>query len=344
MKVRNNVDILQTLQDLNAQFGPSGEEEAIRKRIEEIACGRIDETHVDALGNLILRRKGGGPKVMFAAHMDSIGLIVTHIEKEGFLRFGNIGGFIAENILHATVRFKNGTKGTIIPDQSADRAKLTLNDLYVDIGAKDESHASSLVDIGDTAVYEASVSETGDRVISAYLDNRISCVALLSAMQMLDEQNSDTQNDLYFVFTAQEEPGLRGARPAAYAIDPDYCIVCDVTPADDQPGTKHYGSTKLGGGAAIKIMDTSVICHPEMVSRLRTLAIENGIAFQNDVIQRGGTDAGPMHTTRAGVLTGGISVPTRYIHTPQEMADKCDVLSCAKLIAAFAGSHLDKVR
>ena len=117
MKVRNNVDILQTLRDLNAHFGPSGEEEAIRKRIEEIAPGRIDEAHVDALGNLILRRKGSGPKVMFAAHMDSIGLIVTHIEKEGFLRFGNIGGFVADNILHATVRFKNGTKGTIIPDQ-----------------------------------------------------------------------------------------------------------------------------------------------------------------------------------------------------------------------------------
>lgn len=330
------MELLKTLQELNACFGPSGEEEEIRECIRRIAPGRIDEVRVDALGNLILRRKGSGPKVLFAAHMDSIGLIVTHIEKEGFLRFGNIGGLVAENILHATVRFKNGVRGTIVPDQSADRTKLSLNDLYVDIGAESEQQASSLIRIGDTAVYDAPANLAGGRIISPYLDNRISCIALLGAMEQIDE----SANDLYFVFTVQEEPGLRGAKPAAFEIDPDYGIVCDVTPAGDQPGSKHYGSSSLGGGAAIKVMDTSVICHPDMVDRLRALAEAGNIPYQNDVIVRGGTDAGPIHTTRGGVQTGGISVPCRYIHTPQEMADAEDVTHCASLMAAFAMSRL----
>ncbi|HPF19020.1 MAG: M42 family metallopeptidase [Bacillota bacterium] len=334
------MDILTALQELNACHAPSGEEKEIRDCIQRMTLDRVDETHVDALGNLILHKKGTGPKLLFAAHMDSIGLMVTHIEKEGFLRFGCIGGLPAENILYTPVRFLSGIRGTIVPDQAADRSKLTLDDLYVDIGAKDEQEAAEQVRIGDTAVYDTPLNLLGSRLLSPYLDNRISCLALLKAMESIDK----SPNDLYFVFTVQEEPGLRGAKPAAFAIDPDYAVVCDVTPAGDQPGSKHYGSSRLGGGAAIKVMDTSVICHPEMVDRLKALAEKNGITAQNDVIVKGGTDAGPLHISRSGVLTGGVSVPCRYIHTPQEMADLRDVESCAALLSAFAESALPALR
>lgn len=334
------MDIIDVLRELNACHGPSGQEKEIRDCILGMTRDRVDETRVDALGNLILRKAGTGPKVLFAAHMDSIGLMVTHIEKEGFLRFGSIGGLAPENILHTPVRFRSGLRGAIVPDQSADRAKLTLDDLSVDIGAGDEAEAAARVRIGDTAVYDTPLNQSGGRIFSPYLDNRISCAALIKAMESVRE----SPNDLYFVFTAQEEPGLRGARPAAFAVDPDYGVVCDVTPAGDQPGSKHYGSSRLGGGAAVKVMDTSVICHPEMVDRLNALAGQNGITVQNDVILKGGTDAGPLHLSRSGVLTGGVSVPCRYIHTPQEMADLGDAESCAALLAAFANSALPPLR
>ena len=134
--------------------------------------------------------------------------------------------------------------------------------------------------------------------------------------------------------------GIRGAKTAAYAIDPDYGIAVDVTVAADELGTKHSGSSKLGGGAAIKVMDTSVICHPQMVSKLAELAKERGIDAQMDVIKSGGTDAGSIHVNKMGVLTGGISIPCRYVHTPQEMVDRGDVEACARLVAAFAEASL----
>ena len=135
--------------------------------------------------------------------------------------------------------------------------------------------------------------------------------------------------------------GLRGARTAAFAIDPAYAIAVDVTSADDELGSKHTATSKLGAGAAVKVMDRSVLCHPSMVRKLNALAGEQGIPVQGDIIKAGGTDAGAIHQSRAGVYTGGISVPCRYIHTPQEMVDLRDVEACAKQAAAFAGAALD---
>lgn len=330
------MDILKTLKDLNACHSPSGEEADIAELLKTLSWAYVDEMTTDTLGNLIAHKKGTGPKIMFAAHMDSIGFIITHIDKAGFLRFGKIGGLSPENVLYTPIRFKNGIRGTVCLDQGVEPAKMTLDDLYIDIGAKSPEDAANYVKIGDTAVYDTPSNDAGNCCISPYMDNRISCIAQLMGMEKI--QNS--RNDLYFVFTTQEEPGLRGAVPAAFSIDPDYAVVLDVTPADDQLGAKHYGSTKLGGGAAIKVMDTSVICHPQMVKRLSELAITNNIPYQTDVIRRGGTDAGPIHVSRAGVVTGGISIPCRYVHSPQEMADKTDVESCARLIAAFAECEL----
>ena len=148
-------------------------------------------------------------------------------------------------------------------------------------------------------------------------------------------------NDLYVVFTVQEEVGLRGAKPAAWAVDPDYAVVVDVTDVDYTPGSQRSGTVQLGKGAAVKVMDSSVICHPAMVEHMTSLADSAGIPVQRDIMRGGGTDAGAIHTTRLGVLTGGVSVPCRYIHTPVESADLGDTEACIRLLGAFVRSELD---
>lgn len=325
------MDYLSVIQKLNACHGPSGDEKQIASTLKNMAAPYADECWTDTMGNLIVHKKGNGPKVMFAAHMDSIGLIVTHIDKNGYLSFGKLGGIHPESVLHTPFRFRNGVCGVVSLRPKASLKDMTVNDLYLDIGAKNEEEARRLVQVGDTAVSCMPSYAMESRLVSPYLDNRISCAAMLDALSMIREHSSD----LYFVFTTQEELGLRGSKPAAYAIDPDYGIAVDVTLADEL-GENSKGSSSLGGGAAIKVMDSSVICHPEIVKTLEKIALSSNITFQRDVITGGGTDAGSIHVTRAGVLTGGISIPCRYMHSPVEMVEKSDVSATAKLIAAFA--------
>ena len=196
-----------------------------------------------------------------------------------------------------------------------------------------------MVQVGDTAVYDTAIFLSGDKVVSPYLDNRISCAVLLRVLEELDA----CPNDLYLVFSAQEEVGLRGARTAAWSIDPDYALAVDVTDVDDTPGSEKLGTVRLGQGAAVKVMDRSVICHPQLVETLERLAAEREIPVQRDIMRGGGTDAGAIHTTRMGVLTGGVSVPCRYIHTPTEMSDLGDAEACVKLLAAFAQEELTQL-
>lgn len=333
------MEILETLQALNACHGPAGDEGGVAAALRKLAEPYVDQCTVDTMGNLICHRKGSGPKVMFAAHMDTVGFIVTHIDEKGFLRFGKLGGLDAADLLGTPVRFKNGARGVVATEGKVEAKDRNLGHLYLDIGARSREEAEAQVKLGDTAVYDTPVFRSGERVFSPYLDNRIACVALLMAMERIKE----SPNDLYFVFTAQEELGQRGAKTAAYGIDPDYGIAVDVTGSDDTPGSSHDCSSAAGKGAAIKVMDSSVICHPAVVARLESLAKENGIPCQRDILRSGVyTDAGPIHQTRAGVYTGGISIPCRYIHGPVEVADLGDVEACAALTAAFAQTALGK--
>lgn len=330
------MELFELVKLLNSAHGPSGDEGNVRELIASYAAPFADEITSDTMGNLIVRKKGSGPRVMFAAHMDSIGFIVTHIEKEGYLRVGRLGGITPKDVAYIPVRFKNGTKGVLAPEEKADFGKLKLDDCYIDIGAGSDEEAKKLVRVGDTAIYDTATIQQGDKVVSPYLDNRISCAILLKALENL----GDTKNDLYFVFTTQEEVGLRGAKTAAWSIDPDYGIAVDVTDVDDTPGSEKYGTVQLGKGAAIKVMDSSVISHPAVVEKLAELAQEANIPAQRDVLRAGGTDAGVIHVTRSGVLTGGISVPCRYIHTPVEMADLKDAAACVNLVVAFGQADL----
>ena len=331
------MDTLKTLQTINACHGPAGDESSVADAIEKLAAPYADKIKRDVMGNLIVHRKGPGPKIMFAAHMDSIGFIVTHIDEKGFLRFGKVGGLRPNSCVHTPVRFKNGVRGVVSLDCGVEPKDMTLEDLYIDVGAKSREEAQGLVRIGDTAVFDGPAFAAGDRLVSPYMDDRIACVVLLKALETLGKSD----NDLYFVFTVQEELGLRGAKTAAYGIDPDYGVAVDVTWSDDELNPRHRGSSTAGGGASIKVMDGSVICHPQMVKRLEELAVAREIPYQMDVIRQGGTDAGSIHLTRSGVYTGGVSIPCRYMHSPVEMVDARDVEACAGLVAAFAEAELE---
>lgn len=330
------MELFDVLRQLSQAHGPSGDESEIRTVIKEMAQPFADEIWEDVLGNLCIRKKGTGAKVMFAAHMDSIGFIATHIEKEGFLRVGRVGGISPKEAVYTPVRFKNGVRGVIVPEEKAEFGKLKLDECYIDIGAKDQDEAKKLVQIGDTAVYDSPIFNNDCKVVSPYMDNRVACGILLRAL----EQIENSENDIYFVFTTQEEVGLRGARTAAFRIAPDYGIAVDVTDVDDTPGSEKGGTVQLGKGAAVKVMDSSVICHPEVIRLLEETAKQKEIPTQRDILRAGGTDAGVIHVTRMGVRTGGISVPCRYIHSPVEMVDLGDVAHCAELVAAFAQTPL----
>ena len=325
------MELLEILETLNRTHGPSGDEGGVRAKIEELARPYADEMITDTLGNLIVHKKGDGPRVMLAAHMDSIGFIVTHIEKEGFLRVGRLGGIAPKEAAYSAVRFKNGVRGVFVPEEKAEFGRLKLDECFLDIGAKDEADAKKLVQVGDTCVYDGPVRVQGSRVTAPYLDDRIACAVLLCALERIEKPACD----LYLVFTVQEEVGLRGARTAAWWAEPDVGIAVDVTDVDDTPGSEKSGTAQLGRGAAVKVMDSSVICHPEVVARLEELARREGIPVQRDILRTGGTDAGAIHTTRLGVKAGGISIPCRYIHTPAETADLQDAKACVRLVTAF---------
>ncbi len=334
------MNVLEALQAINSRFGPSGQERRVAEKIRALAEPYADEVHTDVMGNLIVHKKGAGARVMLCAHMDSIGFMVTHLEDSGLLRVGAVGGVEPGDVLGTPVRFANGVLGALQQEEGLEEGKKReMGQLFVDIGAVDAADARARVQVGDMAVYHTPTYLSGRSIFGPYLDDRVCCVALLMALERV--QNSP--NDLYFVFTTQEEVGLRGAQTAAFAIDPDYAVVADVTDCGDLPGSGHTCSARQGGGAAIKVMDRSVICHPQMVELLRDLAKEGKIRHQMDVMDCGGTDGGAIHKSRAGVVTGGVSIPCRYTHTPQESVALSDVTDCAALLAALVQKELPPI-
>jgi endoglucanase len=319
------------LQKLTRAHGVSGNENEIRTLIRSKAEPYADEVCQDVMGNLIVHIKGRGAKIMFTAHMDTTGLVATHIDDDGFVSFATVGGLTAIDLVQQTFRFQNGTNAICVAREDK-LPDIKVKDLYLDLGVRTGKQAKELIRPGDTAVYTNHLRQmAGNSVSGCYLDDRAGCLVLLQALCQI----KNPANDLYFVFTTQEEVGTRGAKPAAFSVDPDYGIVVDVTAVDNVRGSLHEGTACVGKGAAIKIMDRSVICSNKIVTALREAAQERNIPVQSDIITCGGTDAGPMRTTRGGVITGGISIPCRYTHASVEMMDLDDVEACVNLVAAF---------
>jgi len=320
--------MFETIKKLAGSFGVSGSEEQIREVIKNEIEGKVDEIKVDALGNLIAVKKGSGKKIMVAAHMDEIGVMATYIDEKGFIRFSNIGWVWQYFALGQRVMFKNGTVGAVFFEQKLKEIKnLKLSNMYIDIGAKSREEAEKKVKIGDTACFAGDTVMEGTMVISKALDDRSGCAVMVKTIQDMP----DTDNEIYFVFTVQEELGLRGAKTSAFGIMPDIAIALDVTDTGDTPECELM-EVKCGGGPAIKIKDRSFIAHPEVRRLMEESAKKIGIPYQFEIMEQGGTDAGAIHVTGGGVPSGAISIPCRYVHSPVETADITDIENCVKLL------------
>jgi endoglucanase len=320
------------IQKLVETTGPSGHEAPIREVIREEIQPHADEVRVDALGNLIVTRGPGSPqgkKIMLAAHMDEIGLIASHIDERGFVRFTTLGGVYREYCIGGRVRFLNGTRGVIGVERQEDRNRLAgFEQMFIDVGA--DSRATCPVRVGDMAAFDRPFTDLGERLVSKAMDDRIGVAVLVETLRQLKE----SPHQALFVFSVQEEVGLRGATTAAYGLDPDLGIAIDVTASGDTPkGLKM--NVALGKGPAIKVRDSGMLADPRVVDWMVRAAEGAKIPYQLEVLEAGTTDARAIQLTRAGVPAGCISIPCRYIHAPSEMVDFADVQNSVQLLLAL---------
>ena len=317
------------IQKLTDTFSPSGYEDAIRDVIRAEIKEFADEIRVDALGNLIARKGKGGTRVMVAAHMDEIGLMATHVDEKGFVRFTGIGGVYPRNLPGGRVRFVNGTRGVIGLDGGTFGNDLPpLDKMFIDVGASSKDDCP--IKTGDVAAFERPFLDLGNRVVAKSMDDRIGCAVAIEALRAL----KSTPNEVYFVFTTQEEVGTRGAQTSAYGIDPDLGFSIDVTGWGDTPGQRDF-DVALGKGPAIKIRDGGMLSDPRIIDWMIRTAEKNKIPYQREVLLGGTTDARAMQLVRGGVPVGCISIPCRYVHSPSEMIDYGDVQNAVKLVATL---------
>lgn len=324
----------QLLKTLTETFAPSGHEDAVRKVILKEVKPLADEVHVDALGNLIIHKKPArgakNPKrIMLAAHMDEIGVIVSHVDKKGFVRFTNVGGTFGRYTLGARVRFLNGVSGVVGYDRLEQIDNwLPINKMYIDVGATSKENCP--VKVGDVAAFERSYIEMGDRLIAKSMDDRSGVVVLIETLRSI----KSTPNDLYFVFTTQEEVGVRGAGAAAFGIDPDIGIAVDVTPTGDTPASSKM-VMELGKGPCVKFRDVGMVSDARVVDWMINTAEKTRIPYQREVLLIGSTDAREIQISRAGVMAGALSIPCRYVHSASEMVDYNDLKNSVKLLTAM---------
>ena len=330
--------MLNLMKQLVAPRAISGYEKAISDKILPLIAPYTDKVWSDAMGNLIAYKKGTAPegearKIMLCAHMDEIGFMVTHIDDNGFIRVTPIGGINPIAASFANVTFGNGVHGIIVPESGTAPADIKVDKLYVDIGAKDKKEAERKVKIGDFCALEGGFTRLlGRRIAGRPLDDRIGCAVIIKIAEALQE--SPCADDVYFVFSVQEEVGVRGSKTATFGIMPDIGIAYDVTGTGDTVGAKPMACS-VGGGAAIKIKDASVLCDRELVEALATVAKEHDIKHQFEILVAGGTDTSSMQMTGAGCRAVALSVPTRYIHSGVEMLDLSDAQACVELTMAW---------
>lgn len=331
------------LEELTQLWGVSGMENSVSDYIAEKIFPYADEIKLDAVGNLIALKKGTGSsrkKIMLSAHSDEVGLCVVRIMENGLLKVKQVGGLSAFVLYMNRVQFANGTKGIVACSQRIEDIKDSdIRQLYVDISVSSKEEAEKYVSVGDCAVIVGDFEELcNGRILSKAIDNRIGCYILMDVL----EKMKTPYHDIYFTFTVQEEVGLRGATVLAERIRLDVGIAVDITRAFDLPG-EDYGTPVLGGGVAIKVSDGSVICDNGLTNELRRMAEEHKISYQMDPLYAGGTDIGAIMKSCCGVKTLGLSIPTRYGHTPHNIIDMKDVEACSDLLKLFIESDIEMV-
>lgn len=354
---------LKLLEKLTTTAGVPGREHRVRKLILKEIEGLFDEVSVDPLGSIIAVKKpnpeskagkprgssGGPTKVMLAAHMDQIGFLVSHIDDKGFCYLNPVGGFDTRNLFARAVTIcpdpdnpKKDLTGIMNPGGKPvhvatpeERKKIpTVREFVVDLGLP-KKDVDKKVKIGDMVVINAPTYRIGDHMVSQAMDNRVACWIALEACRKLKDHDCE----VHCVFTVQEEVGLRGAIASAYTVKPDIGIGIDVTLAVDTPGVPSQDAcTRLGEGAAITVMDGSVICDYDLVEAFEKTAKKNKIKYQRSILAAGGTDTGGIQRNAGGCKAITLSCPTRYIHTVTEMIHKDDIVACRDLLAAYMGT------
>jgi len=325
---------------LTEAYGPPGYEQAVRQIIHQQVEPHADYLEIDSLGNLHAVKKGSGEglKIMLAAHMDEIGLMVSHINEKGFARFTTLGGVRHETLVGNRALFTNGALGVINVENWPRHKDLdnSHRSLYLDFGAKSKKEVP--VRVGDVAAFQRPFVDLGQTLVAKSMDDRIGCVLLIETLKQLEK----TPHELHFVFTVQEEVGTRGATTAAYKVHPDISIAIDVTDSGDLPERKHF-EVKLGHGPAIKVMDWGMLAHPGLKRWMVDTATKHNIPHQLEVLTLGTTDARAMQVAREGSAAGALSIPCRHVHTPSEMVSYEDVQNGIKLLVALlsAPAQLD---
>lgn len=324
--------------------GVAGREDALRTLVRDEMADVVDRISVDAMGNVVGVRGGqGGPKVLVMAHMDEIGFLVKHIDDKGFIRIQPVGGF-DPRVLPAQRVIVHGFAGEQLlgalqisakPIHLLDPSDIKppkLDDMFIDLGLSGDE-IKARVEVGDMVTLERTVERVGNNVMGKSLDDRICVFQMIEALRRL---SGPTNAEIIAVATVQEEVGLRGAATAAYNADADVAIALDITLAQDIPGGADQDAvTRLNDGTAIKIMDSSAISNYKLVRHLRDIASVNDIQYQLEILPRGGTDAGGAQRVRGGVPAVTISIPTRYVHTVNEMASVSDVEASIELLARY---------
>lgn len=338
---------LTMLQQLCESSGISGDESGVREMISAEISPFVADVKIDALGNLVAFKKGAqkaSKKLMISAHMDEVGFIVTHVTDEGLLKFAPVGGIDANAICGKPVTVGNKSlAGVISVDKpvhllkSEERQKsITIDDMYIDIGANDKRQALEHVMPGDTVSFPANFKCENGMVKSKALDDRVGCFVLINLIKQ------DLPFDTYFSFVVQEEVGLRGAKVAAFGIDPDAAIVVEATTAADIKGTAPEKQVcRLSNGAVIAFMDKHTVYDRALYDLALDLAKEDNIKVQVKSMVAGGNDAGAIHQSRAGVRTIAVSLPCRYLHTACGMICADDIWETQKLVEKLAEKICD---
>lgn len=344
VRPRMNIDV-KLLSRICEAPGAPGAEKSIRDLVLAELKGLADHVETDNMGNVIALKKGrsSAQKTMAAAHMDEIGFIVTHITDDGFVRFNPVGGFDPKTLTSQRVIIHGkkdvpgvmGSKPIHIMQPDERNKAMKLGDYFIDTGMSGDA-LRKLVEVGNFITRYSPLMEFGDCVNAKSLDNRASVYVLLECLRELKKSKRKPAYDFHAAFTVQEEVGLRGALAAALRVQPDFGIGLDTTIAYDVPGsTPQERCTRLTHGAAIKLMDSSVICDYRMIEFMKRTAKKHSIKWQPEILAAGGTDTANLQRMVAGgSIAGAISVPTRHIHQTIETCNKADLAACVELLAA----------
>lgn len=349
MAEKKNADlerINSLLEEFSNEYGISGYEKNVRELLKKKIKPYVDEIRVDNMGNLIATKKGKGPRVMIAAHMDEIGFMVKYVDDQGYIYFSRSGGWFDQTLLNQRVIIHTvkgdlyGVIGSKVPHvmKAEERQKVVeIRTMYIDIGAADKKDVEKAgIEIGDTITIDRKYQRLMNNFVSGKaLDDRTGIAALVETARILAKQK--VKAEVVYVGTVQEEIGLKGARTAAHGVDPDVALAIDTTIPGDHPGIDKVSSVlELGKGPVITVSDAEgagIVVDEKTLSWLKTTSKENKIAYQLSISEGGMTDAAIINLTRDGIPSGGVSIATRYLHSPVEVAHLGDIYDCALLTA-----------